>query len=93
MGGLLSDRNSFIGPYALNCCVALGYEKQATETLGPIRLASTLCCTLLNLSFVISYKKREPDCDARYTNKKKEKEKGSSQAEYLPSLLFLYILL
>ena len=41
---------------------------------------------------MISYKKREPDCDARYTNKKKEKEKGSSQAEYLPSLLFLYIL-
>ena len=88
MGGLLSDRNSFIGP---SFRAGLGWRKHAAEILGPIRPASTLCSTLLNLSFVISYnllkKKKEQDYDAKwiilYTNSR------SIEAEYLPQFIVL----
>jgi len=54
MGGLSSDKNSFIGPYWFEKELRSALKKHATDTLGPMMFANTLCSTLLNLSFVTS---------------------------------------
>ena len=56
IGGLFSDKSSFIGPYALSLLAVLGMKKHAADTRAPIFPANTLCSTLLNLSLVMSYK-------------------------------------
>lgn len=56
IGGLFSDKSSFIGPYALSLLAVLGMKKHAADTRAPIFPAHTLCSTLLNLSLVMSYK-------------------------------------
>lgn len=53
-GGLSSDNSSFMGPYSFEFGKESVEKKLATEILGPSFFASTLCATLMNLSFVIN---------------------------------------
>ena len=56
IGGLFSDKSSFIGPYALSLLAVLGMKKHAADTRAPIFPAHTLCSRLLNLSLVMNNK-------------------------------------